>query len=138
MAVATVKFKNGGLGTIVGTTAAYPGLSAGLEIIGTNGTAVIGNDQLMKHYLRNPNNETEAINLAGIENQNGGDRDHASVDPAALDGASHRLQFIDMINAIQEDREPLVNGEEGLKPLKIILAIYESGRTGHPVQIEGL
>ncbi|MFP5108047.1 Gfo/Idh/MocA family oxidoreductase [Neobacillus sp. C211] len=43
-----------------------------------------------------------------------------------------------MINAIQEDREPLVNGEEGLKQLKIILAIYESARTGHPVQIEGL
>ena len=64
VAVATVKFKNGALGTIVGTTAAYPGLSARLEIIGTTGTAVIENDQLMKHYLRNPNNETEAINLA--------------------------------------------------------------------------
>ncbi|MGM7640569.1 hypothetical protein ACSU6B_14875 [Neobacillus sp. C211] len=67
-----MKFKNGGIGTIVGTTAAYLGLSARLEIIGTNGTSVIENDQLKKHYLRNPNNETEAINLAGIENQNGG------------------------------------------------------------------
>jgi UDP-N-acetyl-2-amino-2-deoxyglucuronate dehydrogenase len=136
VAVATVKFKNGGLGTIVGTTAAYPGLSARLEIIGTNGTAVIENDQLIKHYLRNPNNETEAINLASIANHNEEDRDHASVDPAALDGTSHRLQFIDMINAIQEDSEPLVNGEEGLKPLKIILAIYQSARTGHAVEIE--
>lgn len=72
-------------------------LSVRLEIIGTNGTAVIENDQLMKHYLRNANNEMEAINLAGIENQNRGDRDHASVDPAVIDGASHRLQFIDMI-----------------------------------------
>ena len=136
VAVATVRFKNGALGTIVGTTAAYPGLSARLEIIGTTGTAVIENDQLMKHFLRNPNNETEAINLAGIENQNRGERDYASVDPAALAGASHRLQFIDMINAIQEDREPLVNGEEGLKPLKLIFAIYQSARTGQPVQLD--
>ncbi|WP_223820930.1 Gfo/Idh/MocA family protein [Bacillus sp. S3] len=136
VAVATVKFKNGGLGTIVGTTAAYPGLSARLEIIGTNGTAVIENDQLIKHYLRNPTNETEAVNLAGVNNEDGGEPAHASVNPAALDGASHRLQFIDMMNAIQEDREPLVNGEEGLKPLKIILAIYESARTGQPKQIE--
>ena len=135
VAVATVKFKNGGLGTIVATTAAYPGLSARLEIIGTNGTAVIENDQLIKHYLRNPNNESEAINLAGVQHHHGGDHDHASVNPAALDGASHRLQFIDMMNAIQEDREPLVNGEEGLKPLKIILAIYQSARTGQPVKI---
>ena len=135
VAVATVKFKNGGLGTIVATTAAYPGLSARLEIIGTNGTAVIENDQLIKHYLRNPNNESEAINLAGVQHHHGGDHNHASVNPAALDGASHRLQFIDMMNAIQEDREPLVNGEEGLKPLKIILAIYQSARTGQPVKI---
>jgi UDP-N-acetyl-2-amino-2-deoxyglucuronate dehydrogenase len=132
VAVATVKFKNGGLGTIVATTAAYPGLSARLELIGTTGTAVIENDQLMKHYLRNPNNESEAVNLAV---HHGGEHNHASVNPAALDGASHRLQFIDMINAIQEDREPLVNGEEGLKPLKIILAIYESARTGQPIEI---
>jgi UDP-N-acetyl-2-amino-2-deoxyglucuronate dehydrogenase len=107
-----------------------------LEIIGTNGTAVIENDQLMKHYLRNPVNETEAFNLASVQNHYGGDNDHASVNPAALDGESHRLQFIDMINAIQEDREPHVNGEEGLKPLKIILAIYESARTGQPVLLE--
>jgi UDP-N-acetyl-2-amino-2-deoxyglucuronate dehydrogenase len=132
VAVATVKFKNGGLGTIVATTAAYPGLSARLEIIGTNGTAVIENDKLLKHYLRNPTNESEAINLAV---HHVGDHNHASINPAALDGTSHRLQFIDMINAIQEDREPLVNGEEGLKPLKIILAIYQSARTGQPVKI---
>jgi UDP-N-acetyl-2-amino-2-deoxyglucuronate dehydrogenase len=136
VAVTTVKFKNGGLGTIVGTTAAYPGLSARLEIIGTNGTAVIENDKLLKHYLRNLNNETEAVNLASVQHHLGGVHDHASVNPAALDGASHRLQFIDMMNAIQEDKEPLVNGEEGLKPLKIILAIYQSARTGQPIQLE--
>ncbi|MEC1523752.1 Gfo/Idh/MocA family oxidoreductase [Neobacillus niacini] len=135
VAVATVKFKHGGLGTIVGTTAAYPGLSARLEIIGTNGTAVIENDQLIKHYLRNSKNETEAINLAEMKSPNRGDLNAASGNPAALDGSSHRLQFIDMINAVKEDREPLVNGEEGLKPLKIISAIYQSARTGQPVNM---
>jgi UDP-N-acetyl-2-amino-2-deoxyglucuronate dehydrogenase len=42
-----------------------------------------------------------------------------------------------MMNAIQEDREPLVNGEEGSKSLKIILAIYQSARTSQPIQLEG-
>jgi UDP-N-acetyl-2-amino-2-deoxyglucuronate dehydrogenase len=138
VAVATVKFKNGGLGTIVGTTAAYPGLSARLEIIGTNGTAVIENDQLKKLYLRNANDEREAINLAGFERHNRVESNHASVNPAALDGASHRLQFTDLINAITEDREPVVNGEEGLKPLKIIIAIYQSARTGRSIQIDDI
>jgi hypothetical protein len=32
----------------------------------------------MKHYLRDATNETEAINLAEVDNPNGGDLDHAS------------------------------------------------------------
>lgn len=134
VAVATVKFKNGSLGTIVGTTAAYPGLSSRLEIIGIKGTAVIENDELTKYYLQT--GKDEAVNLAEMDEHGTAELDHASVDPSALDGTSHRLQFIDMMKAIQEDREPHVNGEEGIKPLKIILAIYQSSRTGMPVQIE--
>ena len=41
----------------------------------------------------------------------------------------------DMVNAIREDREPLVNGAEGRKPLEIVLAVYESARTGETVKL---
>jgi predicted dehydrogenase len=41
-----------------------------------------------------------------------------------------------MIQAIRENREPLVNGEEGRKPLEIVLAVYESARTGGTVKIK--
>lgn len=141
VAVATVKFKHGGLGTIVGTTAAYPGLLARLEIFGTCGTAVIENDQLSKYYFKCEAEEVaQAVNLADSEENISENDQHPSTapgsDPGALSGTSHRLQFIDMMKAIQEDREPLVNGEEGLKPLKIILAIYQSSRTGKPVQLD--
>jgi len=44
------------------------------------------------------------------------------------------LQIRDFVNAIIEDREPLVNGEEGRKALEIITAIYLSSRTGRPVK----
>ena len=133
VAVATVKFKNGAFGTIVGTTAAYPGLSARLEIIGTNGTAVIENDILTKYYLR-PDDDDEpgnAVNLAESIN----DSTNLNYAPAAdqLNGASHRLQFIDMIDAIKNDREPLVNGVEGYKALEVIKAIYQSSESGKPV-----
>ncbi len=40
-----------------------------------------------------------------------------------------------MIAAIREDREPLVNGIEGRKPLEIVLAVYESARTGETVRL---
>jgi predicted dehydrogenase len=41
--------------------------------------------------------------------------------------------MLDMISAIKKDREPLVKGLEGIKPLEIIAAIYQSGKTGQPV-----
>jgi UDP-N-acetyl-2-amino-2-deoxyglucuronate dehydrogenase len=136
VAVATVKFTNGALGTIIGTTSAYPGLSARLEVFGTHGSAVIDNDVLTNYYLRSEEEKGEmygggkAVNLAKQENNE--DVAGAS-DPAAIFGDSHRIQIQDMIDAIREDREPLVNGEEGLKPLEIILAIYESAKTGKTV-----
>lgn len=138
VAVATVKFKNGALGTISGTTSAYPGLSARLEIFGTLGTAVIEHDRLTHYYFRSAEEQGamygggEAVNLAAEESFP--DRSGAS-DPAAIFGYAHRMQILDMIHAIREDREPLVNGEDGLKPLEIILAIYKSAQTGQPVTL---
>jgi UDP-N-acetyl-2-amino-2-deoxyglucuronate dehydrogenase len=129
VAVAIVRFRNGGLGTIVGTTAAYPGLSARLEIFGTQGSAVIDSDKLTHLYVAKGGIEggqykVEAENLAETE---------LEVDVAYP--SAHRLQFLDMMNAIRENREPLVNGEEGRKGLEIIQAIYQSARTGSAVSL---
>ena len=138
-AVAVVRFRGGGIGTIVGTTAAYPGLSARLEVFGERGTAVIDRDRLTHLYVRPAESagaanygDKGAVNLA---ERPGGEAMGAAADPAAISGGAHRAQFLDMIDAIRSDREPLVNGEEGRKPLEIILAIYESVRTGRQVTL---
>lgn len=123
VAVATVTFENGALGTIVGTTSAYPGLSARLEIFGTEGTARIEDDQLTHYFLKS---SVEEVNLADTNSSIGGT---GAAEPGAILGNSHRMQIEDMIQAIEEDREPLVNGEEGIKPLEIILSIYESAKS---------
>jgi UDP-N-acetyl-2-amino-2-deoxyglucuronate dehydrogenase len=136
VAVASVKFKNGALGTIVGTTSAYPGFSARIEVFGTKGTAVIDKDILTQYYLRAEGEQGAmygrgpATNLAEVQEKDGAT---GAADPAAISGDSHRLQILDMIQAIKEDREPMVNGEEALKPLEIILAIYKSAQTGEKV-----
>jgi predicted dehydrogenase len=49
--------------------------------------------------------------------------------------ANHRRQFEDFIAAIREDRPPLVDGEEGLKALEIVLAVYSSAREKRPVEL---
>jgi len=39
-----------------------------------------------------------------------------------------------MVEAIRQDREPIITGEEGKKALEIILAIYESAKTGREIK----
>ncbi|WP_257345914.1 Gfo/Idh/MocA family protein [Pseudalkalibacillus decolorationis] len=139
VAVATVKFKNGALGTIVGTTSAYPGLHTRLEVFGTNGTAVIETDKLKHFYLRQQGNQESFYGGGKVENsankKYASEGETGASNPSSIHGSSHQLQLEDMIQAIQDDREPVVNGEEGLKPLEIILAIYQSAQTGKSVQL---
>jgi predicted dehydrogenase len=47
----------------------------------------------------------------------------------------HQVQLQDFVEAIRTGRQPLVSGEEGIKSLELMLAIYQSGRTGLPVQL---
>ena len=47
VAVGVVRFESGALGVLHGTTAAYPGLSARVQVHGDRGSAVIDNDQLV-------------------------------------------------------------------------------------------
>ena len=54
VAVAVVKFASGALGVLHGSTAAYPGLSARLQVHGDRGSVVIENDELTFVHLTPP------------------------------------------------------------------------------------
>jgi UDP-N-acetyl-2-amino-2-deoxyglucuronate dehydrogenase len=143
-ATAILKFAGGALGTILATTAAYPGLTARIAVHGDRGSAIIDDDQLGYFHAAGEGQETESYGTSGDENQaqkvierygGVGSGPGAGADPGSLSMA-HRVQIRDFIEAVREDHEPSVNLEEGRKPLAIIAAIYESARTGGPVRIE--
>ena len=146
-AVAVLKFAGGALGTIVATTAAYPGLTARIAVHGDRGSAVVDDDELRYFHVASEGQEGEAYGAGGGENQSGeviekhgmveNSKPGAGADPDSLSMA-HRDQILDFIEAMREDREPSINLEEGRKPLEIIAAIYESARTGEAVRIEAL
>jgi predicted dehydrogenase len=46
----------------------------------------------------------------------------------------HRLQDQDFLQAILQDREPMIPGVEGRKTVEMFTAIYRSQRDGRPVQ----
>ena len=62
-----------------------------------------------------------------------GKGDAASADPSGIATTGHAGQVQDMVNAILEDRDPVIVGSEARHAVEIILAIYESARTGKEV-----
>ena len=140
---AILKFGDGSLGTIVATTAAYPGLTARIAVHGDRGSAVIDNDELEYFHAAGEGQEGEAYGVGGSANQAEQIMEQfaqtesgpgAGSDPGSLSMA-HRDQIQDFVEAVREGREPSINVEEGRKPLAIISAIYESATTGGPVRI---
>jgi len=143
-AVAILKFAGGALGTIVATTAAYPGLTARIAVHGDRGSAVIDDDELSYFHAAGEGEEGDAYGAGGGETQaeqvvqkygEVSSEPAASADPASLSMA-HRDQIKDFVEAVSEGREPSIDLEEGRKPLAIIEGIYESVRSGGPVRVE--
>lgn len=129
-AVAALKFKNGALGVIVGSTSIYPGFQKRIEISGTKGSAVLEEDTIKVWQFVNKTKEDEEIleNFNRIKGKDGG-----AADPSAIDYQGHKKQFIDFINAVEASKIPLVDGIEGRKSVEIILSIYKSAKKGKRV-----
>lgn len=127
---AIVEFASGALGIIEGSADIYPkNLCETLSLFGEKASVVIGGLAVNKI-------ETWRFSDASAY----GDEEEKVLDPNAKDpptvyGFGHSALFLDVANAIKENRSPLVSGEKGKKALEIILAIYESQKTGKPVNL---
>lgn len=128
-AVAVLEFENGALGTIQGTTSIYPGFPRVLEINGDKGSIALQEDSIVKWIIEGQ--ETHE----GIIDGEDANKYKSASDPTQFGIEGHILQIKDMAHAIWEDRKPLVDQYEGRKPIEIIMAIYESSKTGKLVTI---
>lgn len=135
IAVAMVKFQNGAVGVIEGSTSCYPGLPTTLEVYGTKGTVTLAEEAITRWDFIDATPEDkslmERLKAEGEAEVKNIDRS----DPAAVVGHGHLPQIEDMVAAIREGRDPAIVGEEGRKAVEVILAIYESARTGKEVEL---
>jgi len=125
LAAAIIRFKNGAIGVVQGSTAIYPGLPTRLEIHGTRGTAIIEGEVLRRWSIIGE----EEIVLEGTKE---GLKTWAR--PELAPATNHASLIRDFAKAIIENREPTVNGVEGRKVLEVIMAIYESARSNNVVK----
>lgn len=129
LAVGLVKFRNGALGVIESSTSTCPALKSRIEVHGENGSAIVNAqyDQVLYWDLQSSADKVDTPK---------GSRYKDISDPRQFPQVRHRYQFQDMIDAIKEDREPVLNGEEGRKSLAIVLAMYQSAETGREVVVD--
>ena len=144
---ALVKFKNGAYGTITGSTATYPGFGTVIEIHGTKGGVCVKDNQIVSWKIDRSegpaaDREEQAARAAAIaaeeevmiaktkKAQTG-----AASDPNAISNNTTFFQVQDMVNAVKDNRQPIIRGEEGRKAVELILAIYESNKTGKEIFI---
>lgn len=124
--MAVVKFKNGTIGTIEGTTNVYPqNLEETLYLFGESGTVKIGGKS------------TNNIDVWNFADEGEEDQKNKGLQEATSNvyGNGHTSLYADMIDAIENDRKPYVDAYAGRNALEMILAIYKSQKTGMPVKL---
>jgi len=124
--MAVVKFKNGAIATIEGTTNVYPqNLEETLYVFGEKGTVKIGGKSTNNIDVWNFADESE------IDQKKKGLEEVTS----NVYGNGHTSLFADMIEAIQSDRKPYVDAYAGRNALEMVLAIYKSQKEGRPIRL---
>jgi UDP-N-acetyl-2-amino-2-deoxyglucuronate dehydrogenase len=119
-AVANLEFASGAVGTLLATTAAYPGYPRRLEITGTEGTVILEHDRILAADLRNPPQDLAAIAT--------GDSNQSASSAAVTDISGHKAILEDFLHAIANNIQPICNGREGRRSLALVEAIYNSAR----------
>lgn len=111
-AAALLRLKDGAPGTLMTTTAFYPGADERIEIAGTEGSATLSGDHLEVRWL---DGRTETVASAG----SGG----TGADPMAFSSEPHRRVIADFLEAVRMGRPPRASGDDALATQRLIHAI---------------
>ncbi|MBR2357908.1 MAG: Gfo/Idh/MocA family oxidoreductase [Lentisphaeria bacterium] len=133
-AVAILKYKNGALGTIEGSTSCQPGFPRRVEISGSLGSVVLEDNKLVRWQFVNEEPGDEEIRKSGGVGEviSGG----GAGDPMAISSNGHRIQIEALAEAILSGRKKIdLDGREGRRAVALICSIYKSAKLGAPVKV---
>lgn len=121
-----IKFKNGAIGNVEGTVSVYPkNLEETLTIFGEKGTVIIGGLALNKILVWDFEDKRDSLEQVQKE---------YNLDTDNIYGDGHTPLYKDFIEAIRNNRKPLINGNEGKKSLSIILMAYQSQKDSKAIK----
>jgi len=120
-----LRFGNGAIGTIDATTVSYPGQPERIELACEKGTAILLAEGLEIHWKGGRHVRHEGSQAGG-----------GGADPMAFSHEAHKALIVDFIDAIEEDRDPLVSGREAVRVQVLIEAILRSAAEGRVVEVK--
>jgi len=122
-AIATIKFKNGALGTFEATTATRPkDIEGSISILGNKGIVEVGGfaaNKIVKWEV------DEKIDI-----------DKFSQNPENIYGFGHIEFYKDVIDSIKNNKKAICEMEEGIKSIKVMNAMYESIATNKEIFLD--
>jgi predicted dehydrogenase len=130
---ALLRFANGAIGTLYTTTCCYPGYDQQITIYGARGSILKQEGLLRGWKLMDDAEGKEEQELLGFYGEKKAGT--GSADPMAVSFDGHTQIVGDMVEAIREDRQPMIGLESARHAVEIITGIYESGRTGREVKV---
>jgi predicted dehydrogenase len=140
-ALAVIRFKNGALGNILVSNSQNPALYGKVHVFGKNGASVgVQTDggamfvAGMSSIAEPPVNDLWTVpgEETMLEKWKKADSEFFN----SIDATKyyHQQQIKDFLQAIVDDRTPMVTGEEGRKTVEIFTAIYRSQRDRRPIK----
>lgn len=105
---AVMKFSSGQIGTIIASTCCRPNQAAKISIYSDRGSMMLGGDQILQ------------LEMDGL--------DRANVEAVAIEDLRPGQEGIiqDFVQAVRDDRPPLICGTQARASVELILKIYQS------------
>jgi UDP-N-acetyl-2-amino-2-deoxyglucuronate dehydrogenase len=128
--VSTITFESGALAVIHATTAAFPNVGTRLQVHGSQGSAIIEEDQLL--FFASSGSEQHgnvAEKLVAPRDRRGNPKEPESF------VTGHERQYLDIVEAIREQREPAVRVADALLALAVVRALYVSATLGRTIAV---
>lgn len=121
---AGLDFANGAVGTLTASTASFPGRAESITLHCTDASARLQSGELHIHWQ---DGRTESFGAAA--GTGGGS------DPMAFTHAWHQGILDDFVQAITDDRPPMITGRAALKTQALVEALMESSLEGKRMRV---
>lgn len=122
--IANFEWQNNILGSMNVTMLTYPrNLEGSVTVLGEKGTVRIGGTAMnaIEHWEFADKREEDSAIL------------NANYETGSVYGFGHVRYYENVIDVFRGKAEPLIDGNEGLKSLKLLTAIYDSNKQGKPI-----